>query len=45
MQLFREVRNTYTQEVGKAKACFFKQTFAYCSTNSKKFWDTEVHGE
>ena len=31
MQLFREVRNQYTQSVRKAKASFFKQ---------KKFWDT-----
>ncbi|XP_055790900.1 uncharacterized protein LOC129862869 [Salvelinus fontinalis] len=40
MQLFREVRNQYTQAVKKAKASFFKQKFASCSTNSKKFWDT-----
>ena len=40
MQLFREVRNQYTQAVRKAKASFFKQKFASCSTNSKKFWDT-----
>ena len=38
--LFREVRNQYTQAVRKAKASFFKQKFAYCNTNSKKFWDT-----
>uniref|UniRef100_A0A8L0DUF3 Reverse transcriptase domain-containing protein n=1 Tax=Oncorhynchus mykiss TaxID=8022 RepID=A0A8L0DUF3_ONCMY len=40
MQLFREARNHYTQAVRKAKASFFKQKFAYCNTNSKKFWDT-----
>jgi hypothetical protein len=40
MQLFREVRNQYTQAVRKAKASFFKQKFASCSTNFKKFWDT-----
>jgi hypothetical protein len=40
MQLFREVRNQYTQAVRKAMASFFKQKFASCSTNSKKFWDT-----
>jgi hypothetical protein len=40
MQLFREVRNQYTQAVRKAKARFFKQKFASCSTNSKQFWDT-----
>jgi hypothetical protein len=40
MQLFKEVRNQYTQAVRKAKASFFKQKFASCSTNSKKFWDT-----
>jgi hypothetical protein len=40
MQLFREVRNQYTQAVRKAKASFFKQKFASCNTNSKKFWDT-----
>uniref|UniRef100_A0A8K9UUU4 Reverse transcriptase domain-containing protein n=1 Tax=Oncorhynchus mykiss TaxID=8022 RepID=A0A8K9UUU4_ONCMY len=39
MQLFREARNHYTQAV-KAKASFFKQKFASCNTNSKKFWDT-----
>ena len=39
MQLFREVRNQYTQAVRKAKASFFKQKFASCNTNSKKFWD------
>uniref|UniRef100_A0A8K9Y7J5 Reverse transcriptase domain-containing protein n=1 Tax=Oncorhynchus mykiss TaxID=8022 RepID=A0A8K9Y7J5_ONCMY len=38
MQLFREARNHYT--VRKAKASFFKQKFASCNTNSKKFWDT-----
>jgi hypothetical protein len=40
MQLFREVRNKYTHPVRKAKASFFKQKCASCSTNSKKFWDT-----
>uniref|UniRef100_A0A8C7M5K3 Reverse transcriptase domain-containing protein n=3 Tax=Oncorhynchus mykiss TaxID=8022 RepID=A0A8C7M5K3_ONCMY len=40
MQLFREARNHYTQAVRKAKASFFKQKFASCNTNSKKFWDT-----
>jgi hypothetical protein len=40
MQLFREVRNQYTQSVRKAKASFFKQKFASCSSNSQKFWDT-----
>uniref|UniRef100_A0A8C7Q8L7 Reverse transcriptase domain-containing protein n=1 Tax=Oncorhynchus mykiss TaxID=8022 RepID=A0A8C7Q8L7_ONCMY len=40
MQLFREVRNHYTQAVRKVKASFFKQKFASCNTNSKKFWDT-----
>jgi hypothetical protein len=35
-----EVGNKYTQAVRKAKASFFKQKFASCSTNSKKFWDT-----
>ena len=40
MQLFTEVRNKYTQAVRKAKASFFKQKFASCSTNSKQFWDT-----
>jgi hypothetical protein len=40
MQLFREVRNEYTQSIRKAKAIIFKQKFASCSTNSKKFWDT-----
>uniref|UniRef100_A0A8C7RRI2 Reverse transcriptase domain-containing protein n=1 Tax=Oncorhynchus mykiss TaxID=8022 RepID=A0A8C7RRI2_ONCMY len=40
MQLFMEVRNKYTQAVRKAKASFFKQKFASCSTNSKKLWDT-----
>jgi hypothetical protein len=40
MLLFREVRNQYTQSIRKAKASVFKQKFASCSTNSKKFWDT-----
>jgi hypothetical protein len=40
MQLFRGIRNQYTQAVRKARASFFKQKFATCSTNSKKFWDT-----
>ena len=40
MQLFKETRNQYTQVVRKAKASFFKQTFASCNTNSKKFSDT-----
>uniref|UniRef100_A0A8K9WZI4 Reverse transcriptase domain-containing protein n=1 Tax=Oncorhynchus mykiss TaxID=8022 RepID=A0A8K9WZI4_ONCMY len=40
MQLFREVRNQYTQSVRKAKASFFRQKFASCSSNSKNFWDT-----
>ena len=40
MQPFMEDRNKYTQAVRKAKASFFKQIFASCSTNSKKFWDT-----
>uniref|UniRef100_A0A8K9VAJ4 Reverse transcriptase domain-containing protein n=1 Tax=Oncorhynchus mykiss TaxID=8022 RepID=A0A8K9VAJ4_ONCMY len=40
MQLFRKARNHYTQAVRKAKASFFKQKFASCNTNSKKFWDT-----
>ena len=40
MQLFREVRNKYTQSVRKAKASFFKQKFASSISNSKKFWDT-----
>ncbi|CDQ97981.1 unnamed protein product [Oncorhynchus mykiss] len=40
MQLFREVRNQSTQLVRKAKASFFKQKCASCSSNSKKFWDT-----
>jgi hypothetical protein len=40
MQLFREVRNQYTQSVRKFKASFFKQKFASCGTNSQKFWDT-----
>ena len=35
MQLFREVRNQYTQSVRKAKASFFKQKFASYSSNSK----------
>uniref|UniRef100_A0A674BCQ0 Reverse transcriptase domain-containing protein n=1 Tax=Salmo trutta TaxID=8032 RepID=A0A674BCQ0_SALTR len=39
MQLFREVRNQYTQAVRNAKASFFKQKFASCNSNSKKFWD------
>jgi hypothetical protein len=39
MQLFREVRNQYTQSVRKAKDSFFKQKFAFCSSNSKRFWD------
>jgi hypothetical protein len=39
MQLFREVRNQYTQAVRKAKASFFKQKCISCNTNSKKFWD------
>jgi hypothetical protein len=40
MQLFREVRNQYTQSVRNAKASFFKQKFASCSCNSKTLWDT-----
>uniref|UniRef100_A0A8K9V676 Reverse transcriptase domain-containing protein n=1 Tax=Oncorhynchus mykiss TaxID=8022 RepID=A0A8K9V676_ONCMY len=40
MQLFREVRNQCTQSVRNAKASFFKQKFASCSSNSKIFWDT-----
>jgi hypothetical protein len=40
LQLFREVRNKNTQAVRKVKASFFKQKFASCSANSKKFWDT-----
>ena len=40
MELFREVRNQYTQSVRKAKASFFKQKSASCGTNSKKFWDS-----
>ena len=40
MHIFREVRNKYTQAVRKVKASFFKQKFASCSTNSKRFWDT-----
>ena len=39
-QLFREVRNQHTQAVRKSKGSFFKQKFASCRTNSKKFWDT-----
>jgi hypothetical protein len=45
MQLFREVRNKYTQAVRNAKASFFKQKFAFCSTNSKKFWDNVMSME
>jgi hypothetical protein len=45
MQLFREARNQYTQAVRKAKTSFFKQKFASCNTNSKRFWDTKVYGE
>jgi hypothetical protein len=33
IQLFREVRNQYTQAVRKAKDSFFKQKFASCTTN------------
>jgi hypothetical protein len=40
MQLFRDVRNQYTQAVSFPKASFFKQKFASRSTISKKFWDT-----
>ncbi|XP_055747292.1 uncharacterized protein LOC129829557 [Salvelinus fontinalis] len=40
MQLFREVRNQYTQSVRKVKTSFFKQKCASCSSNSKRFWDT-----
>ena len=40
MQLFSEVRNQYIQSVRKAKASFFKQKFASCSSYSKKCWDT-----
>ena len=40
MQLFRKVRNQYTQAVRKAKANFFKQKCASFSTNYKMFWDT-----
>ena len=40
IKLFREVRNQYTESVRKAKACFFKQKFASCCTNSQKSWDT-----
>ena len=40
LQLFREVRNQYTQSVRKTKASFFKQKFASCSSKSKKFYDT-----
>ena len=40
IQLFKEVRNQYTQSVRKAKASFFKQKFASCSSNYKTFWDT-----
>lgn len=39
-QHFREARNRYTQAVRNVKASFFKQKFANCSTNSRKFWDT-----
>lgn len=38
-QLFREARNRYTQAVRNAKVGFFKQKFATCKTNSRKFWD------
>ena len=37
MQLFREVRNQYTQSGRKEKASFFTQKFASRSTNSQKF--------
>ena len=40
MQMFREVRNQYTQSVRKAKASLFKQKCASCSSNSKTFWDS-----
>ena len=39
-KVYREVRNQYSQSVRKAKASFFKQKFASCSSNSKKLWDT-----
>jgi hypothetical protein len=42
MQLFREVQNQYTRAVRKAKASFFKQKFASCSTNSKKFTQIQI---
>jgi hypothetical protein len=40
IKLFREAENQYTSAVRKVKTCFFKQKFASCNTNSKKFWDT-----
>ena len=38
MQLFREVRNQYTQSVRKAKASFFKQKFARCTVFPPTHW-------
>ena len=43
IQLFREVRDQYTQSVRKAKTFFFKQKFASCSTNSKTPRPTALH--
>jgi len=40
LQLFKEVRNRYTQAVKNAKSSFNKQKIASCGTDTKKFWDT-----
>ena len=38
--LSRSGTKTHSQSVRKAKASFFKQKCASCSSNSQKFWDT-----
>ena len=37
---FRQVRNKCTQAVRKAKVSYFKEQFALCGSNPKKFWKT-----
>ncbi|CAB1352462.1 unnamed protein product, partial [Coregonus sp. 'balchen'] len=37
---FRQMRNTCTQAIRKAKVSYFKEQFSLCGSNPKKFWKT-----
>ena len=37
---FRQIRNTCTQGIRKAKVSYFKEQFSFCGYNCKKFWKT-----